>query len=90
MTADELDRVSAGIEATSQRLDSLLKRFHRKYPSRMQSLSELLDSGDARDFGFPDRVPPIIGARFRARMGGVIERFRSGEYGATPSLSSID
>jgi hypothetical protein len=44
MTADDLDRLSASVEATGQRIDALLKRFHRHHPSRMIPLGEFLSS----------------------------------------------
>lgn len=85
ITADERDRLSAAVEATHVRLDSILKRFHRTFPSRARSMSELLDSYLAGDYGFPDRVREIIGQRFistlppRSEKGKDARRSRPGD-----------
>ncbi len=82
LTADDLDHLFAAVQATGGRLDALLKRFHRTFPSRARSMSELLNGDHAADFGFPDKVQVIVRERFKKRTGGIFERFRSGEYGA--------
>jgi len=81
LTADDLDRLSASVQATGVRLDAVLKRFHRTFPSRARSMTELLNRDHAADFGFPDKVRAIVSERFRSRTAGVLERFRSAEYG---------
>jgi hypothetical protein len=81
LTADDLDRLTASVEATGVRLDAVLKRFHRTFPSRARSITELLNREHAADFGFPDKVRGIVSERFKTRTAGVLERFRAAEYG---------
>lgn len=78
--ADDLDRLAASVEATGQRVDSLLKRFHRRYPSRARPLGEFLDTGKNVDFGFPERVAAILRAEFRAATDQTMLRFKEMTY----------
>src|SRR5207237_1213441 len=78
---DELDLLSAAAEASHVRLDAVLKRFHRTFPSRARGFSELLQSRNMADAGFPNRVSKIVGSRFAARIQNIFERVRAGEYG---------
>lgn len=56
MTADDLDRLSASVQVTGQRLDAILERFHRTHPSRMILLVDFLSSPASPDFGLPEKV----------------------------------
>jgi hypothetical protein len=86
VTADALDRLSAVIEVTGERLDSILKTFHRTHPSRMISLDEFMSSNGQRFNMKPVRT--IINERFRAVSEAAMQRFRSGEYGGTPTTEA--
>jgi hypothetical protein len=86
VTADALDRLSAVIEVTGERLDSILKTFHRTHPSRMISLDEFMSSNGQR-FNMKE-VRTIINARFRAVSEAAMQRFRSGEYGGAPTTEA--
>jgi hypothetical protein len=81
ITANELDVLAANMPRSGQRLDSLLKRFHRLHPSRMVSLGDFLSSGEARDFGFPEAGREVIRERFRTGTEASLDRFRNAEYG---------
>jgi hypothetical protein len=81
LTANDLDRLCASVQATGVRLDAVLKRYHRTFPSRMHSMAELLNGRNAGDFGFPNKVREIISERFKARTASIFDRIRSGEYG---------
>jgi hypothetical protein len=81
ITADELDQVAYGILATGQRLDSMLKRFHRTHPSRIVSLGDFAWK-NCPEFGFPEEVQKRTRATFTATSEAVMERFRNAEYGA--------
>jgi hypothetical protein len=86
VTADELDLLSAGIEATGHRLDAILKRFHRAHPSRMVSLGDFLTSGGAAPFGFPEKGKAVIRERFKAGSQNALKRFRDAEYGRSADI----
>jgi hypothetical protein len=88
VTADELDFLAAGFEVTGQPLDAMLKRFHRAHPARMTSLSDFLSSGEARDFGFPEKGRAVIRERFTAGTKATLERFRSADYGRAVEVLS--
>jgi len=80
ITADELDWLGAALSVKNARLDALLKRFHRLYPSRMISLGEFLSSNTA-DFFDSAKVRENVNNRFRAKTEGTMERFKNGDYG---------
>jgi hypothetical protein len=84
MTADDLDRTVAIVESTGQRLDSILKRFHRSYPSRAVCLSEFFMESASQDFGFRAPATEMIRLRFKKTTDAALERFRASEYGARP------
>lgn len=81
MMADDLDRLSAAVQVTGQRLDAILKRFHRAHPSRMIPLGDFLSSAASADFGFPEKVQDVVRTRFTAGTKATIQRFRDAEYG---------
>ncbi|ODS53499.1 MAG: hypothetical protein ABS36_12720 [Acidobacteria bacterium SCN 69-37] len=81
MTADALDRLSAVIQVTGERLDSILKSFHRAHPSRMISLEEFMaPNGDRFN---TEAVRAIIKGRFDVIAEAAMQRFRNGDYGGT-------
>lgn len=62
MTADDLDRLSASVQVTGQRLDAILERFHRTHPSRMILLVDFLSSPASPDSDFPKKSSSSTGA----------------------------
>jgi hypothetical protein len=88
ITADALDRLSAVIRVTGERLDSILKSFHRAHPSRMIPLDDFMARNGGRFNTEPVRA--LIRERFHAISEPAMERFRSGEYGGTGPPPSID
>jgi len=88
VTADDLDRISAIVQATSQRFDAILKRFHRTHSSRMVPLGDFLSSSESADFGLREKAADVVRARFAAGTQATIQRFRDAEYGGTPDVLS--
>ena len=80
-TADALDRLSAVIHVTGERLDSILKSFHRAHPSRMISLEDFM-ARDGDRFN-TEAIRALIKARFDETAERAMQRFRSGDYGGT-------
>ena len=81
ITADALDRLSAMIQVTGERLDSILKSFHRAHPSRMIPLDDFMAMNGGRFNTEPIRA--LIKERFHATSEPAMERFRKGDYGGT-------
>ena len=74
--ADDLDRLVSIVEVTGQRLDSILKRFHRLHPSRIVSLSDFLSSEESGEFGLRESAQERVRQRFTAATQGTVQRFR--------------
>ena len=81
ITADALDRLSAVIHVTGERLDSILKSFHRAHPARMISLEDFM-AQDGDRFN-TEAVRACIKARFDETAEGAMQRIRNGDYGGT-------
>lgn len=81
ITADALDRLSAVVQLTGERLDSILKSFHRAHPSRMIPLDEFMAMHGGRFNTEPVRA--LIKERFHAISEPSMQRFRHGDYAAT-------
>lgn len=81
VTADALDRLAAVIQVTGERLDSILKSFHRAHPSRMIPLEDFM-ARDAKRFN-SSATRAHIKARFDDVAVPAMERFERGDYGGT-------
>jgi hypothetical protein len=81
ITADALDRLSAVIHVTGERLDSILKSFHRAHPSRMISLEDFM-AQDGDRFN-TEAIQARIKARFDETAERAMQRIRNGDYGGT-------
>jgi hypothetical protein len=79
ITADALDRLSAVVRVTGERLDSILKSFHRAHPSRMISLDDFMSMHSSRFNTEPIRA--LIKERFNGVAEAATQRFREGHYG---------
>ena len=79
ITADALDRLSAVVRVTGERLDSILKSFHRAHPSRMISLDNFMSMNGGR-FN-TDPIGALVTERFNAVAEAAIRRYREGHYG---------
>jgi hypothetical protein len=87
ITADALDRLAAVIQVTGERLDSILKSFHRTHPSRMIPLDDFMTMNGDR-FNKPN-VRALIKERFHAISEPSMQRFRNGEYGGTGDRGAV-
>lgn len=81
ITADALDRLSAVVRVTGERLDSILKSFHRAHPSRMISLDDFMSMNGGRFNAEP--IQALIKERFNGVAEAAMQRFREGHYGKT-------
>jgi hypothetical protein len=72
MTADDLDRLTALVNVTGVRLDSVLKMIHRAHPSRMISLGDFL-SISLKRVGFDERANAVLRGRFQKHADAAME-----------------
>jgi hypothetical protein len=81
MTADDLDRVTAAVEASNGRLDAFLRGYHRSNNSGMGRLSDFFSARAHNYFGPVEKTNELLAGRFRSHAAAAVTRFREGAYG---------